>query len=198
MAVTILDENNNTKTFTEKPSSDTLDNILAGYQKQMTVDNVQATAVEQRRGRGRPAGSTKKTMNKGVTQPPPTTQPAPQVQQPQHPGQIPAPTGNQPATIRGTLIGGYMFLVMIDNVLPMIINFIHSRYSKLKVNFAKLKLTEQQKKDLEPVSNDVVRELNINGNPIALMLLGLGSIYTMNYMLLVQQAERDEEINKKK
>lgn len=116
---------------------------------------------------GKKAGQPK--PNKGAKQsftPPPVSQPI-----------------QQGPTINSQLISGTLFITLIDVIIPVAISFIHNRFSKSKIESSALKLTPEQRKDLEPLCDQVVQQLNLRANPAILLAISLGGIYVMNFML---------------
>jgi len=109
---------------------------------------------------------------------------------------LPKPAGSQskpkPTTIvASSLITGSLFITMIDIILPMVFAGLNNWRSKVKVDSDKMKMTQRQKDDLAPIGDAVVKELNINANPVALLLIGLGGIYGGNLVMLRNEAEKE-------
>lgn len=103
-----------------------------------------------------------------------------------NPGPPPEPV------ITSELISGALFLTLVDLLLPFLIEVVNNRFSKIKINSEDLKLTEKQKKEITPISDAVVKSLNIQGNPVWLMIIALGGIYGINTAAL--RAMKKEEI----
>lgn len=96
------------------------------------------------------------------------------------------PPGNtmQPqGVIQNEMISGALFITLVDLVLPMVIAFVNNKVSKQKISADSLTLTDKQRKDLEPVCDQVVRQLQLSANPVVLLTVSLGGIYAMNFML---------------
>jgi len=87
-------------------------------------------------------------------------------------------------TITSELISGALFITLIDLLFPMLISAINNKFSKTKIEAADLQLTPKQKAEIEPLSNEVVKYININGHPIALFCIAMGGIYGLNFMSL--------------
>jgi hypothetical protein len=108
----------------------------------------------EKRKRGRPKGSTKKSENRFTE------------------------------TVEGTeIINGMLFIFFIDTAIPMTIALINNRYNKnKKINANDLKLSARQKTELEPIANEVAKQIAISGNPITILSISLIGIYAGNYM----------------
>lgn len=110
---------------------------------------------------------------------------------------VPGSQSIQPgAPIQNQLISGALFLTLIDLVLPLAITFINNQFSKVKIEASKLKLKDEQRKDMEPLCNEVVKYLNIQANPVLLLTISLGGLYAMNFMLMKMEAEAKQAISK--
>lgn len=96
---------------------------------------------------------------------------------------LPNTPANTTGTVQSTLITGALFLVIVDVCIPFAVASVNNWLSKDKIDSTKLQLTEKQRKDLEPLANEVVKYLNLNANPVVLFLIGYGGIVTMNFML---------------
>ncbi len=187
---------NDTTTPTPTATPD-LDTFLSGYKAPLNINPDSVTAPGQTPGMppkpapiyspgsnavnqtiqyyrtGKKAGQPKpiKTYNQG-----PPINPGPQGQQSQ-------------GVINSELISGALFITLVDLILPVLIAFANNRFSKIKIEADKLQLTEKQRKDLEPVCDQVVRQLNLNANPMVLLTISLGGLYAMNFMLQKSVAE---------
>lgn len=124
---------------------------------------------------GKKAGQLKKSVT-GNTQVKATVMP--QQGQP-----LPNNPANQIGGIQNSLITGSLFLLVVDLVIPFTIAAVNNWFSKTKIDSSKLGLTEKQKKDLEPLCNEVVKYLNLNANPVVIFIVSYGAICVMNYML---------------
>lgn len=85
--------------------------------------------------------------------------------------------------VQNSLISGALFLVVIDVAIPYVIVFINNKYSKIKMTAGLIQLSKEQKKDLEPIAEEVVRYLNIRANPVLIFTVSIGGMYAMNYNL---------------
>jgi hypothetical protein len=86
--------------------------------------------------------------------------------------------------INSSIISGALFLLFIDLVIPNLISTINNRVSRSKIGAEMLKLTTDQRKELEPLAEEVARLINIKGNPVMILSLSLGAIYLSNFMVL--------------
>ena len=84
--------------------------------------------------------------------------------------------------ISGTLISGAMFILLVDMLIPMLLTFANNSLSKKVINVEDIQMSSQQKKDLEPIGNEVVKYLTLRANPIWLMLIATTGIYGINLL----------------
>lgn len=104
------------------------------------------------------------------TPPPPPGQPLPGATSP-------------PASVSGMLIDGGLFLMLIDIALPLGICALSNNFTDgPKIKPEKLQLTEAQKRQLTPVVDRVMQSIQLTGNPMAVLFIGLITIYGMNFM----------------
>lgn len=92
-------------------------------------------------------------------------------------------TPNTTKVLTGEIISGALFLTMIDMIFPMVLAGVNNQFSKVKIDADKMQLTDKQKKELEPLFNAIVKAINFEGNPVLLGVVGLGSIYAMNFIM---------------
>jgi len=92
-------------------------------------------------------------------------------------------------TISGTLISGAMFIMLTDMLIPMLFTFANNSMSKKQIKVDDLQMTEKQKKDLEPVGNEVVKYLLLRANPVWLYLIATIGIYGINLLAARQKAK---------
>lgn len=88
------------------------------------------------------------------------------------------------ASIKGDIISGMMFITLVDTIFPLLLGFINSRFDSKKINANDLKLSAKQKKELEPLCDEVMKAWNIEANPAVLLTISLVGIYGMNYVML--------------
>lgn len=91
--------------------------------------------------------------------------------------------------ISGTLIDGALFIMLVDLLFPMLITMANNNFTKTKIDVEDLQLSEKQKKDLTPISNEVVKHLTLNANPVWLMVIAMSGIYGINFMAAKQAAK---------
>ena len=104
-------------------------------------------------------------------------------------------------TVGGELITGAMFVALIDTLAPLMITFLNDKFSKTKLNkddLKRMKLNAQQRKELTPVCDEVVKYLDITENPIVILVISLIGIYGVNYMVILQEKRLEEQIRKEK
>ena len=51
-----------------------------------------------------------------------------------------------------------------------------------KITVEKLRLKGSQKKELEPIAEEVMKQLELKANPILILLISLVSIYGLNFV----------------
>lgn len=93
--------------------------------------------------------------------------------------------GAAPAPVQSTapkisLVRGYMILLVLDFVLPMGITFLLSKTSNPKFKNIKakdIKLTDDEFDDLEPVADEVAKDVQLNLSPMTQLFLGMAIIY---------------------
>lgn len=101
------------------------------------------------------------------------------------------------APVQSKLITGKMFMLFINFVMPFIIGGLHNMLSKqIKVDVTKLKLSDEQNKELEPVAEEVVKYLNITMNPVLMFGVMYGGCISMNITL--QRAEAKRKLQEQK
>jgi len=96
-------------------------------------------------------------------------------------------TTQQTAKISGMLIDGGLFLTLINIAVPLLIAVLNNAFEKDKkkhINPEKLKLTSDQKKELDPVCDAVMKQVQLTGNPLMILLIGLMTAYGLNFMAL--------------
>jgi len=86
--------------------------------------------------------------------------------------------------LNSSIISGALFLLFIDLVIPNLISLVNNKVSKKKITAELLKLSNDQRKELEPLADEVARLINLQGNPAMVLSLSLAAIYLSNFMLL--------------
>jgi hypothetical protein len=80
------------------------------------------------------------------------------------------------------MIDGEMLLMFIDIIIPMIITTASNQLTGTKVSPDDISLTEKQKSQMKKLADKCAERIDINVNPFLGLLVGVGGIYTMNYM----------------
>jgi hypothetical protein len=83
-----------------------------------------------------------------------------------------------------SIITGALFMLFIDLVIPALITLINNKVSKKKIRAEQLKLSNDQRKELEPIADEVAKQINLQGNPVTVLVASLAAIYLGNLMLL--------------
>jgi len=92
------------------------------------------------------------------------------------------------SSLGGAFLTGALFLTMIDLLFPMLIAVVNNQFTKTKIDPDNLRLDASQKKELQPVADEVVKYINFEANPVVLLLIGLGGVYGMNFYIQKQKA----------
>ncbi len=95
----------------------------------------------------------------------------------------------QPQIIEYPLITGALMLMLIDLALPNLIslsnNFIVKKTKTgKKVKAGDLQMTKDQRAELEPIADQVAKEMMLKANPLAVLILSMLGIYGINFMML--------------
>jgi len=101
-----------------------------------------------------------------------------------------------PATM---LINGALFLSVINFIIPLLICTVNNYMSpKEKVTVKDLQLSKEEKKEIDPLMDATLKQLNIQGNPLILLSITLVSAYAMKFVnfKLVSKSENEEEKDK--
>ena len=77
------------------------------------------------------------------------------------------------------LLDGYLILAFADVLCPEVVKFIF-RKKLASVETSKLMLTEQQKKSLEPLADEIAKQVSGYINPLHAFFIALGSMYYQN------------------
>ena len=78
-------------------------------------------------------------------------------------------------------IKGYMVLMLVDMVAPLLISFIFKKFLKTELESSEIKLSEQQIKDNTEIADQVAEEIGIAYmNPITALALSLSLGYATN------------------
>lgn len=86
--------------------------------------------------------------------------------------------------ISGEVLTGAMIISLIDLIIPSLIvtanNTIDKNGKKISINDLRLKAT--QKKELEPIAEELAKQIEIKANPLVIMIVSLISIYGLNFV----------------
>lgn len=84
--------------------------------------------------------------------------------------------------ISGEIITGLLFITLLDLTLPMLMCSTNNALTGEKMNPNDLKLTQTQKNELEPIADEVMKELQLKANPIFILIVSFISIYGMKFL----------------
>jgi hypothetical protein len=91
----------------------------------------------------------------------------------------------EPSILTGDILTGAMFIALIDLALPMIIVTLNNTLDKNhKITVDKLRLKASQRKELEPIAEEVMKQLELKANPIVILIISLVSLYGLNFVNL--------------
>lgn len=87
-------------------------------------------------------------------------------------------------TISGEIISGALFITLLDIILPTIIVTVNNVIDKKgkKMSVMDLRLKQTQKNELEPIADEVMKELMIKANPAFILISSFVSIYALNFV----------------
>lgn len=97
----------------------------------------------------------------------------------------------KPAQLSGEFLTGSIVIMLIDILLPLIFAGINNTVSKKKIDADKLKLTDKQKKEFEPIADAVLKSIKIEANPVLVLAIGLIGAYGMNFYLIKNDIESE-------
>lgn len=102
----------------------------------------------------------------------------------------------QPATLSGEILTGALFLTLVDLIIPTIIVGINNRFTKQKIKATDLQLSAAQKKELAPIADQVIKQIDIKANPTLLLCVSMLGIYGANFAML-KLSEPKQQNNEK-
>jgi hypothetical protein len=102
-------------------------------------------------------------------------------------GEQDQPTGQDPNNLVETpMLSGALLIMLIDLALPNLVCFANNKLDKKgkKIQAGALMMTEEQRKELEPVADQVAKEMSLKANPLVLLIVSMLGIYGINFMML--------------
>lgn len=104
-----------------------------------------------------------------------------------------------PASLSGELLTGALFITLVDLIMPILMVGLNNRFSKQKIKVKDLQLTAAQQKELAPIADRVVKQINIEANPTMLLICSMLGIYGANFAVQKfgsnENKKQDEKIN---
>lgn len=100
------------------------------------------------------------------------------------------------------LITASMFLTIIDMLFPMLIVGANNLVSDVKVELNQVRLKKDNesgtdvKKDLEPLAQATLKQLNLQGNPLLLLIITLSCNWTWNLIAARTMNQKDKQQKK--
>jgi hypothetical protein len=141
-------------------SAKSVDDLMKGYTNMPIVDEPAAQEFAKKK-RGRKPGQKAGMSASDVTDMNPETT-----------GMI----GENP------IITGGLLMLLIDLALPNVIALINNKVSKSKITASTLQLSEDERKQLEPLADQVAREMSVKANPLTVLIISLVGLYGMKLM----------------
>jgi hypothetical protein len=90
---------------------------------------------------------------------------------------------NETKVIKGNnLLTGLMMLTFIDLIFPLVITVVNNRFTKKSIKSHQLKLSKTQKNELTPLADEVVKMLDIEANPLHMLIISMIGVYGLNLM----------------
>lgn len=84
-------------------------------------------------------------------------------------------------------IEGYILLTVMDMLIPSGFILVNNMFTKKKIKFGSLSLSEKQFQKLEPLADRAAESLQINSNPLTTFFIVGTVMYAGNFMALKQQ-----------
>ena len=176
----IADNLNEPILLPDSPPADVPTNeITEGKTNEAVKDNSQ----NEPKKRGRKKGSTKEVLQAKKQAPIQSAKPKQDIDLSQY-GQIETPqsttTDNEaPAQSQVDIskyISGALLLMMIDFLLPILFTFVYPKLKRLK-DKRKLKMTKEERKELEPIADECIKQVAMKLAPMEAMGLMLLFVY---------------------
>ena len=153
--------------------------------KKKAVPTTENNSSQQPKKRGRKKGSTKEVLQAKKQEDVSTAKPNVkqdidlsqygQVEAPAGPTDPNAPSDNPYVDI-SKYISGALLLMMIDFLLPTLFTFVYPKLKRLK-DKKKLKMTKDERKELEPIADECIKQVAMKLAPMEAMALMLLFVY---------------------
>lgn len=75
-------------------------------------------------------------------------------------------------------VTGYILLLVLDVAIPNLLAFLIFR--KKKIDITKIQLTPKQLRELEPIADQAAKYLNLQINPLLVLIASMGAMYMNN------------------
>jgi hypothetical protein len=142
-----------------------------------------AEAPEKKKGRGRPKKE-QKPKTETAEAPKTETAAAPKIESLSVDDELkqlaqsytPVSLPTQEEAPKRVLITGYMLLLVCDALIPNLIVMGLKRFKKVTIEAKKLKLTNDERKELEPLADEVAKMMLQEANPLIVFLFVYGSM----------------------
>lgn len=82
------------------------------------------------------------------------------------------------------IIKGKMLLFLLDSILPFGIVLVYNKIRGKKIEPSKIKLTSDEKDELEHLADEVAKTIGGTGSPLMTLTVSMALIYTMNLIAL--------------
>lgn len=105
----------------------------------------------------------------------------------------------QPTTIQASsFLTGAILLSMVDLIIPMALVGLNNWRSKVKLKPDSIKMTDAQKRELSPIADAVLKEMNVNASPTTLLMIALLGVYVPTFLMVKSDAETQAKLNNEK
>jgi hypothetical protein len=83
------------------------------------------------------------------------------------------------------VISGSLLILMVDLILPNLICFAANKMTRgKKIKANRLQMTAKQREELEPIAEQVAKDMAMKANPMTVLIISLIGIYGVNFMQL--------------
>lgn len=109
------------------------------------------------------------------------------------------PVVPQPTTIQASsFLTGAILLSMVDLIIPVALVGLNNMKSKVKLKADSLKMSDAQKRELAPIADAVLKEMNVNASPVMLLSIALLGVYVPTFLMIKSEAETQAKLDNEK
>lgn len=95
------------------------------------------------------------------------------------------------------IVTAAMFLMLVDTIIPMILVGLNNWVTDTKIDLEDVRLKREIRKEIEPLGDATLKQLNLTGNPGLMLILAMSCHYSWNFMLARVKAKNEPKIEKK-